>query len=221
MRGDSRHDFYAKAMALCGLGMLAGVGAIVDYWPVAIRFPVATVAVPERQPGPRPVPHDAWARLEHVRFDLTGEPAAAGTVVASRPSTTDLPGDVASHTRGDAARRAAGAPVPVLAQALPVAAAPPTLAGTRRVRELAPPPARVFVRDVRSALPEPQLRPEDLAPGRPVAHGGMAADAADRGVLTSAFRVTGQSLARTGAVTGASLAGAFRRVGSAVRRVVP
>ena len=26
MRGDSRHDFYAKAMALCGLGMLAGVG---------------------------------------------------------------------------------------------------------------------------------------------------------------------------------------------------
>lgn len=208
-------------MALCGLGMLAGVGAIVDYWPVAIRFPVATVAVPERQPGPRPVPHDAWARLEHVRFDLTGEPAAAGTAVASAGRTTDLPGDVASHTRGDAARRAAGAPVPVLAQALPVAAAPPTLAGTRRVRELAPPPARVFVRDVRSALPEPQLRPEDLAPGRPVAHGGMAADAADRGVLTSAFRVTGQSLARTGAVTGASLAGAFRRVGSAVRRVVP
>lgn len=208
-------------MALCGLGMLAGVGAIVDYWPVAIRFPVATVAVPERQPGPRPVPHDAWARLEHVRFDLTGEPAAAGTAVASAGRTTDLPGDVASHTRGDAARRAAGAPVPVLAQALPVAAAPPTLAGTRRVRELAPPPARVFVRDVRSALPEPQLRPEDLAPGRPVAHGAMAADAADRGVLTSAFRVTGQSLARTGAVTGASLAGAFRRVGSAVRRVVP
>jgi len=221
VRGDSRHDFYAKAMALCGLGMLAGVGAIVDYWPVAIRFPVATVAVPERQPGPRPVPHDAWARLEHVRFDLTGEPAAAGTAVASAGRTTDLPGDVASHTRGDAARRAAGAPVPVLAQALPVAAAPPTLAGTRRVRELAPPPARVFVRDVRSALPEPQLRPEDLAPGRPVAHGGMAADAADRGVLTSAFRVTGQSLARTGVVTGASLAGAFRRVGSAVRRVVP
>ena len=39
MRGDSLRDFYAKTLAVLGLGLLAGAGAIVDYWPVGGRLP--------------------------------------------------------------------------------------------------------------------------------------------------------------------------------------
>ena len=35
MRGDSLRDLYAKVIAVVGLGVLAGAGALVDYWPSA------------------------------------------------------------------------------------------------------------------------------------------------------------------------------------------
>ena len=45
MRGDSLRDFYAKTLAVVGLGLLAGAGAIVDYWPVGGPLPgVSNVA---------------------------------------------------------------------------------------------------------------------------------------------------------------------------------
>ncbi len=40
VRGDSVRDFYAKTLALIGLGVLAGTGALVDYWPVTSALPV-------------------------------------------------------------------------------------------------------------------------------------------------------------------------------------
>ena len=48
MRGDSLRDLYAKTLALFGLALLAGVGALVDYWPASGALPV--VASP--MPGP-------------------------------------------------------------------------------------------------------------------------------------------------------------------------
>lgn len=45
MRGDSLRDFYAKTLAVVGLGLLACAGAIVDYWPVNEELPTAPAAV--------------------------------------------------------------------------------------------------------------------------------------------------------------------------------
>ena len=39
MRGDSLRDLYAKTLAVLGLGLLAGAGAVVDYWPVGSSAP--------------------------------------------------------------------------------------------------------------------------------------------------------------------------------------
>jgi hypothetical protein len=45
VRGDSLRDFYAKTLAVLGLGVLAGAGAIVDYWPVGDDPPSVPAAV--------------------------------------------------------------------------------------------------------------------------------------------------------------------------------
>jgi hypothetical protein len=44
VRGDSLRDLYAKTLAVLGLGLLAGAGAIVDYWPVNEALPALPVA---------------------------------------------------------------------------------------------------------------------------------------------------------------------------------
>ena len=47
MRGDSLRDLYAKTLAVLGLGLLAGAGAVVDYWPVGSSAPaVASPSLP-------------------------------------------------------------------------------------------------------------------------------------------------------------------------------
>lgn len=65
MRGDSLRDFYAKTLAVVGLGLLAGAGAIVDYWPIGgplpavsrvagldVRTPVVLPGAPDSIPAP-------------------------------------------------------------------------------------------------------------------------------------------------------------------------
>ena len=47
MRGDSLRDLYAKTLAVLGLGLLAGAGAVVDYWPVGSSAPaIASPSLP-------------------------------------------------------------------------------------------------------------------------------------------------------------------------------
>ena len=47
MRGDSLRDLYAKTLAVLGLGLLAGAGAVVDYWPVGSSAPaIASARLP-------------------------------------------------------------------------------------------------------------------------------------------------------------------------------
>lgn len=52
MRGDSLRDFYAKTLAVLGLGLLAGAGAIVDYWPVSEDWPVVAAVAGLRSEAP-------------------------------------------------------------------------------------------------------------------------------------------------------------------------
>jgi hypothetical protein len=52
VRGDSVRDLYAKTLAVCGLGLLAGAGALVDYWPVRGDVP-AVSPVASLQPAVR------------------------------------------------------------------------------------------------------------------------------------------------------------------------
>jgi hypothetical protein len=44
VRGDSVRDLYAKTLAVMGLGLLAGAGAVVDYWPVGDTMPAVRAA---------------------------------------------------------------------------------------------------------------------------------------------------------------------------------
>jgi hypothetical protein len=57
VRGDSLRDFYAKTFVVLGLGVIAGAGALVDYWPTGSDVPaVASVRLP--QPAIRTIAPD-------------------------------------------------------------------------------------------------------------------------------------------------------------------
>lgn len=86
MRGDSLRDFYAKTLAVVGLGLLAGAGAVVDYWPVGSAMPVVgspSLPVPSRPELaerfdvviPRPVFHAATVESAIIRSGPVGAAA--------------------------------------------------------------------------------------------------------------------------------------------------
>lgn len=106
MRGDSLRDLYAKTLAVVGLGLLAGAGAIVDYWPVGGELPAVPVAarlnfgVPDRpvtQPPdiPAPVMRPPMSRAipieTHVIFSEAFRSADAVDVFAPVPPAEPEP----------------------------------------------------------------------------------------------------------------------------------
>jgi hypothetical protein len=204
VRGDSRRDLYSKTLALCGLGLLAGAGALVDYWPVGVRFPLAASPV---------------------------FPAAA--VTASDTSVEDPMTVLAGLLAAPAQRRAKPTqdiinntlPEPVLMLASYESF--PTMdlgfdIGTRVDVERLPAPAFVSVRYESSMLPGAPVQLTGPAPARVDRAFPQAADTDDSGgFLAAAFRKTGTSIVRTGVKTGTSLVDAVRVVGSVVRRALP
>jgi hypothetical protein len=155
VRGDSLRDFYAKSLALLGLAALAGVGALVDYWPTDIRTPLVArlvVAQPELAPIPAVPSAELLARLTTDRSALraTSEPVAAPvTIVAATipaepvesiewvaPAPLSLALDVAPATPGSFGEEVSLALPPT---PLPLENEPPTISmGTALVPLAAP-----------------------------------------------------------------------------------
>jgi hypothetical protein len=203
VRGDSRRDLYAKTLALVGLGVLAGAGAVVDYWPVGIRFP----GLPSVSAGSVEVP----VPLSLPTTDAV-ELAAAGTSTRA-PLVVIEPVETYAEAHGE---------VPATFAPLPASQSLTFMGDAVELSDL-PAPALV----VASSELTPEMFGEGArlpAPAVAVAAAPEAyrAEAAERGgFISGAFRRTGSSIARTGAVTGGSVVDAVRIVGGAVRRVIP
>lgn len=197
MRGDSLRDLYAKTLALCGLGLLAGVGALVDYWPVGVSTPqvgAAPIALPQRYALGPAESVNVQVRIAQPAPSVTAPPAPVATL-ASLPIASGLP------------------PVSDRAVTLSAPVAPPaTMAVTTVASSI--PAAEVPLLGPAPIQPMPGLELEPVPVYRMA-----AAEPADEGFLSDALDVvknTGSTIARGSAKTGASIIGALR---SAVRKL--
>ena len=204
---------YSKALALCGLGVLAGAGALVDYWPVNIRFPLVTASTSAAPADPERAAH-AVTPAARDEFDALLASVSAPSEPVRRLDLDRRPVSDESRTHSVVARYA---PLPVVAAVLTV--------GTPLDVASLPAPAFVTARYelpvIEAAAPADLLR---SVPARYVASPYAPPDPMadeDDGFLSSAFRKTGSSIVRTGVKTGTSLAGAVRVMGSVVRRAWP
>ena len=200
---------YAKTLALLGLAVLAGVGALVDYWPVGLTFP-ATQA-PALLPDPvdrtllarepiEVVPVVAWA-------GLPARERAAALKITSRQAQAEPPAFLTAET---AATSGALVPEPVLFvadDALAAASSP--------ARIIAATPDQAVTLD--HALADEAAAPAPMRASVAAASGGDDGD----GLITGAFKKTGSSIVKTGARTGASIVDAMRVVSGVVRRALP
>jgi hypothetical protein len=193
VRGDSLRDFYAKTLALVGLGLLAAVGALVDYWPVGGGAAPQVAAVNLDRPEPFAVPPAV-----HVDVPLPLAQPEAPVVVMALAADLGVPSGFGL-----------GQPIAI---AEPVA--PPAIEAVAVAEPVLP----AFELDV--ARVEPPLPPgPDFDPSLV-----YPADAAenDDGLLADAVGVmksTGSTIARGGAITGASIVGAFRAVSGAFKKL--
>lgn len=215
VRGDSVRDFYAKTLAVVGLGLIAGAGAVVDYWPVARPLPEVDSRLALFS-APRSIPHNLQA-------DIPLPPRVTSLASTPAPRTVVRPQHVAWPAFSGARDRAAAPRTAAVRLPMPKIPA-------MRMR-LAPGPVEVPI----EAAPAIELDPTTL--GEPVALVAWApppppADAHstgrqahDRngqpGFFSGALKKTKDSIARTGAVAGASIADAFKGVFGAFKKVSP
>jgi hypothetical protein len=215
MRGDSLRDLYAKLLALMGLGVLAGAGALVDYWPAGVYLvpvePVTAVAVADGVSGPLAVP---TARpVAHL------SPPPDVRVARSMPDPHDV--RLADVRLVSVTRRTMAASM----------TAPGTATGLIKIRPVAwttplTPSLAVIAAGNLSGTDVPLSYPErfeqsDSRHFVPAVAGSTSLDDSDDGFITGAMKRTGSTIVKTGARTGASLMDAMRIVGGAMRKALP
>jgi hypothetical protein len=205
VRGDSLRDLYAKTLALFGLALLAGVGALVDYWPAPVALPA--VASPAVRPVPAALP--AVASLDAAILTVTSLTSRGRTatlraftrrepaLVTARVSLRTLP--VSNHVSLSDGVSLSDPP--------PAAVAAPVVAATRiPASEIALPPAPMTT----------------IGPGPST--GALEGTSADGygffDNATSAFKKTGESIVNTTVKTGSSIIKAFGMVGGAFKKVI-
>ena len=228
MRGDSIRDLYAKTLALLGLGVLAGTGALVDYWPSGVRLPAVeagfvqpelslslALAVPTQSPLQIPdrTPDqtiEAEVRVASARPAPSRQPIVSQAVnlngldapdelAALTPETTQF--EIADVMSGDA--------VQTVALSRPAVLTPVTFATDDSMASLG--------EELSLSEPAPWTESALVMSSAPV--GLSAAD--DGGVIAGVVRATKSSLALTGRKTGASILSAFRVVSGAVKKALP
>jgi hypothetical protein len=205
VRGDSLRDLYAKTLALFGLALLAGVGALVDYWPAPAALPA--VASPSLKSAPAALP--ALASLDATIL--------AAASVATRPRA----GTVRALARREKAQPIADLSLEM--EMLPVA---DDVAVSDGVTLGDPPPPPVVAPVVAATgipaaeISLPPAPPTTIGPGP--SSGALDGTSADGffGNATSAFKKTGESIVNTTVKTGASIIKAFGMVGGAFKKVI-
>jgi hypothetical protein len=207
MRGDSIRDFYAKTLALLGLGMLAGTGALVDYWPSGTSLPAVQAAL--AQPGAAwtpPAPDPKRPVPVVVPAISRRAPVARVLTVASPDPAPRLP-----------LLALADVTEPVVDTALTLKAPPPPSLAMifSAVYEEAPLGEEIPLLDP-IRLPEPTAT---LAMGAPAVELSGGDD--HEGLFTGVVKRTGTSIVRTGRKTGASIWDAVRALSGAVRKALP
>jgi len=203
VRGDSRQDLYAKTVALLGLGLLAGAGALVDYWPTDLGVPRAASALlrPARAHAlaiPQSPPDLAMTAM--VR-------GASPRIADATPAASVEPADLVTSLDAD------------------VTPPPPVLAAF----DVTPMPvASVSAPAVALSVPAAPASAEELAPRLEPAVRQVASGAGtdDSSFLGGALRTAGGSIVNAGgsivsagAKAGSTVAGAFRAAAGAVRKL--
>ena len=205
MRGDSLRDLYAKTLALLGLGVLAGTGALVDYWP-SVRLPAveSSFAQPEMSLA-LAVPDQPFAldlRVASARPSYRRVPVVAPAVNLAEliPETTLI--EFPEAINGDV--------IQTVALSRPAVLSPLVFA---EEASLGPIGEEVSLSEPSESWTESTL----VMSSAPIAL--SAAD--DRGMISGVVKATKSSLVLTGRKTGASIVGAFRVVTGAVRKALP
>jgi hypothetical protein len=212
VRGDSLRDLYAKALALLGLGALALVGALVDYWPTRVPFPaVSEASFVGADGGLQAIPPGALAGMAPA----TRHGALVQLASVRTPVAADAPPESTRPRLVLAAHRMDPVAIPAVRLTRPVEAADAE-DGVDDVDALAL--AAAYDPDG----VEVTIEPPDvvLASTRTSLTAGVDAGE-DDGLFTGAFKRTGTSIVRTGVKTGASIFDALRVVSGAVRRALP
>ena len=218
MRGDSIRDFYAKTLALLGLGVLAGTGALVDYWP----------STPNALPVAAPVfkaPSFAWA----LPAPAPGLPApTAVTATTATTATGDRAAVVLAMTPVQTLALSTALADAGLGQPVALYEPAPVLLAAVSVQPIS------FVADAEAAtfdtpVPEPfttlaaaELEPEET---ELVSLAAPAGDEDRDGLITGASKRIGASIIKGSLKVGASFSDMAQDMahffGRSVRRVLP
>jgi hypothetical protein len=202
VRGDSLRDLYAKTLALFGLALLAGVGALVDYWPAPAALPA--VASPDVKPAPPMLP--AIASLD------------ATILAATSMATRARGGAPSAFTRRDV-RSAAHVSVAML----PLGHGVPVADGVLLGDPPPPPVVAPVVAATRIPAAEISLPPAPVTTIGPGPSSGALEGTSADGFFdnaTSAFKKTGDYIVNTTVKTGNSIIKAFGVVGGAFKKVI-